>query len=601
MRRPDGKYLAITTETALMAVISDILSTGHFCIDVETTSTDPMFCKLVGVSLSPRPGEGYYIPIAHQDGTKQLDWEIVRPHIAMLCGSPDVPMIFFNAIYDMVVLERYDCSCCGSIYDVMITEHTIDNGRYYRFNLAEVVKRTLNYDMVPITDLIGVGKNQVTFDQVPVLQATEYAAADVDMPLRLFYERRVENRRLVLKNDNVDFPLIRTLKTVMRTGIMVDLKYMHEMKVALEEAVILGQDRLDQLVGKEVSVLAYAALSKLLFDEMGLAPADGYGRSKAGNYTTSADHLTKIRHQHEIVDMILLLRDMKHVLAHHLITIVTKAVDHRIHTGFNLITATTRLSSSGPNLQNVSTGSVAGYKIRKGFVVPEGYKWVRIDYSQIELRVLAHMLVELFQDWRYAQIFIDGGDVHRDTAAAILGIESEAVDKDGRRIAKAINFGIIFGQSPGGLMYALDCSYAEAVEFYRAYLGTYPGIERWMVWQKAFGDKYGYVETPFYGMRRYIYKGNHTVALNHPVQGGAAEIMRKAMNEIQEFIEFSGCESRMLLQVHDEFDLEVPDNELYWVLPEVVRIMTSTMNLCVPLEVEVEVGPNWGELEKWEI
>ena len=240
--------------------------------------------------------------------------------------------------------------------------------------------------------------------------------------------------------------------------------------------------------------------------------------------------------------------------------------------------------------------AVAGYELRKGFIVPPGFKWVKVDYSQIELRVLAHILVHLFGDWRYAQMFIDGVDVHRATAAAILHIHSSVVTRLQRGSAKAINFGIIFGKGPGGLMFDLECSYQEALNFYNTYLKTYPGIERWMEWQKAFGDDNGFVETPFYKTRRYIPKHHHTIMMNMPIQGGAAEIIRKAMVEVQAFIERSGCRSRMLLQVHDELDFEVAEEELPWFIKEVVRIMSNTMELAVPLDVEVEVGDNWGEL-----
>jgi len=243
MKRPDGRYQTILTEGGLTEVIDDILSTGHFVIDVETTSVDQMTCTLVGISLTARPGEGYYIPLAHTDGTEQLDWLIVRPFIAMICADVSIGKIFFNAIYDMVVLERYGCSVEGPVYDTMITEHTIDNGRYYRFNMAECVSRSLGYDMIPITDLIGRGKNRITFDQVPILAATTYAAADVDMPMRLFWHRKVSNPALVRKNEEIDFPLINVLKTVMLTGIMVDLKYMHEMKSSLEKDIVVHQER----------------------------------------------------------------------------------------------------------------------------------------------------------------------------------------------------------------------------------------------------------------------------------------------------------------------------------------------------------------------
>lgn len=598
MNRPDGDYVMVNSYMEFGRLLAHIMDTGHFAIDVETTSINQMTCKLVGVSLSPKPNEGYYIPLFHEDleGVGQLNWDYVQPYLAMLCADPGLPKIFFNAIYDMVVLERYGCPVVGPVYDTMITEHTHDNGRYFRFNMSEIARRVLGYDMIPIADLIGKGKKQVTFDKVPISRATIYAAADVDIPMRLFWQRKVTDKMLLAKNACIDFPLLRTLTTVMLTGIMVDLEYMREMKASLEIDIVAHQQRFEEMAGREFSVFAYAALSKLLFDEMKIAPASGFGRSKSGNFSTSADHLFRIRHQHDIIDEIVLLREMNHVLNHHLNIIVTEAIARRIHTAINAVTSTTRLSSSAPNLQNVIVRSVAGYELRKGFIVPPGFKWVKIDYSQIELRVLAHMLVKLFGDWRYAQIFIDGVDVHRATAASIFGIDPERVSRLQRGMAKPLNFGIIYGKGPGGLMFDLECSYAEALSFYNAYLETYPGIDRWMQWQKASGDDNGYVETPFYRTRRYIPKHHHTVCLNTPIQGGAAEIIRKAMNEVQDFIARSGCKSRMLLQVHDELDFEVAEDECAWFIRNVVHIMANTIEMAVPLEVEVEVGDNWGDL-----
>lgn len=601
--KPDGKYEAIFTQAVLQRVVFDIMDTGHFCIDVETTGVNRMTCDLVGLSISSCPKEGYYIPLRHRgrDGTLvegQLSWGEVQPYIAMICGEEDIQKIFFNAVFDMTVLERFGCPIKGSVYDVMLTEHTFDNGRYYRFNMSVVVQRTLGYEMIPIKSLIGKGKKQITFDYVPISQATEYAAADVDMPLRLFYERKVKDRELARKNELVDFPLTKTAKTIGMNGIQVDLDYMQEMKSKLVADQMNLQDEVNAEAGRKINVLAYAALSRYLFDKLKIIPAPGYKRNRSGNYPTGGDHLNRITAQHSVVDKILKLRAIQHVLNHHLNTILKKAIGSRIHTSINLITATTRLSSSGPNLQNVVSGEVSGRSLRRGFVVPEGWYWYLADYSQVELRILAHLLVVIFKDWRYANLFLEGADIHQATASVMFGVSLEEITLSQRRAAKAINFGIIYGMGPGGLSYALDCSFNEAQGFFRTYLERYPSIRQWMAWQKNFGDKYGYVETPFFGTRRYIKRGQHTIALNSPIQGGAAEVIRKAMNDVQGAIERDGKRTLMLIQVHDELDFQVPDDEQEWFMATVPVLMSEAIPMAVPLVVEVKKGPNWADLKE---
>jgi len=597
--KPDGVYATINTVVALETLCSQIMDQGIFCIDVETTSVDQMTCELVGISLSALPGEGYYIPLAHKDGTVQLSVSDVQPYVAMLCSDTALTKVFFNALYDMVVLERYGMPVVPDlVYDVMVTEFTLDNGKYYRFNMAVIAERILGIEMTPISDLIGRGKNEVTFDYVPVALATDYAAADVDIPLRLYWQRKVMDVRLARKNEQVDFPLISVLKRITMNGILVDLPYVHEMKNSMENDIISKQAIFEEIIGCKASVFGYAALSGILFDNhLGLQPAPGYDRSKAGNFSTAGTHLELIRDQHPVIDVIIALREMNYVMQHHIVHLATRTIRSRIHTGYNHTNMTTRLSTVAPNLQNVIIRTVGGYDVRKAFIVAEGSKWVKADYSQVELRVLAHLLVTVFKDWRYAEVFLNGGDVHRDTAAAIMNIHPDQVTSDQRGIAKAINFGIIYGMSKGGLMHALKTTYAVASRFYESYLDSYPGIEGWMKWQSEIGDRQGYIESPIFGMRRHVLKGSYTICLNTPIQSGAAEIIRKAMIDIQTGFDRRGMRSNILLQIHDELDFEVPDIELAEALPLISDSMSGAVPLAVPLVVDLELGDNWSAIE----
>jgi DNA polymerase-1 len=594
LKRPDGNYQTLKTEKELSRLVSDCLDHGLFAIDVETTSIHQMTCDLVGISVSCRPGEGYYIPVGHQEG-EQLDLEIVRPYVAMLTRDVLLEKIFFNAVFDMTVLSRFGMPVIGNVRDTMIGAWLADNGRHYPdrkwygFTLAEVVKRDLGFDMVPISDLLGRGKNQITFDKVSIEQATEYAVVDVDMPLRLFQTQDY--------GSGLDLALTEVLQRVNATGVLMDEKYLRQMSDAIDPAMEKQQAIIDEMAGHSLAVSSYQQLSNFLFVEMELVP-DGFNKqNKAGYWSVAGDRLEAIKHQHPIVSQIQHLKALQYIRRNTLKPLLAGIVDGRGHTNFNQMTVTTRLSSSAPNLQNIPTFTVEGYEVRQAFTVPEGCIWLRADYNQVELRVLAHILAILFRDYRYADIFKRGGDIHRATAASVADVSEEQVTKNERRDAKAVNFGLVYGMSPGGLAYQLRISYRAAVEFLEAYFARYPGVRLWMEWQERFANEKGYVETPFFGFRRYVPKGWRTAALNTPVQGGAAEIIKQAMVDIQQELDRRGLRTKMLLQVHDELDFEVPEEELDEVVVLVRDLMEGAVKLEVPLLVDMEVGKNWGQLE----
>lgn len=585
--KSDGVYTTITTEEQLARLVSDCLDFGLVAIDVETTSTDQLSCGLVGISLTCRVGVGYYIPLAHQTQDEQLLLDVVRPYMAMLTTNSDIEKIFFNATFDMTVLERFEMSVVWPIRDMMIAAWRRDNGRVKGMSMAAVVKREFDIDMISITDLIGSkGKNQITFDRVSIEQATEYAAADVDMPLRLFKS---------ISADPSIYAITPVLQQMTMTGVSVSREYLEVMTAAIDPALKKQQQIVNEIAGRSIYITSNQKLADFLFNELELKPDGRNKKLKSDQYSVAKDRLALMTSQHPIVSEIIRFKSLSHMRRQVLNPLVWGMCGDRAHPYFNQITSTGRLATGSPNLQNMPTFTIEGYHIRKAFQPDPGCIWVRADYSQVELRVLAHILVKEFDDWRYAEIFQRGDDVHWATAVAMYDISMDQIIDALRGNGKKMNFRIIYGSGPGGIAYALGISFQQGVQFLEAYLGRYPAVRRWMEWQPAFGDKYGYVESPF-GFRRYISKGWRNQQLNTPCQAGAAEIIKQAMVNIYDEFNRRGLRTQMLLQVHDELDFSVPDEELEEVIPLIKHLMENAVKLVVPLVVDMEQGPNWGQL-----
>lgn len=589
LKRPNGTYLTIRTEEDLAVLVADCLDLGVASIDVETTSTDPLTCNLVGVSITARPGEGLYIPIAHRSKEYQLPLEVVQSYLRTVMTDPTIEKIFFNAVFDMTVLERFGMPVNSPIKDVMIAAWQHDNGRVDGFSLAVVTKRELGFDMQPISDLIGNGKFATTFDNISISSATQYAAADVDMPLRIYQSGKFNYD----KGPNQD--LLKVIQHLNTMGVRIDLEYIQSMIGVIDPALVKQQDVIDALAGRSLYVNSNQQLSSYLFDELGLKPGRNNKKLKSGYYSVAKSHLEEIEHQHPIVSEIQHYKTVFGMRSHHLHPLLKGIRGDRVKAKFNQMTTTSRMSCGAPNLQNQPIFMIEGHQIRQAFLPDSGCKWVRADYSQVELRVLAHILVKQFNDWRYAEIFLRGGDVHIATASAMYDVSEDRIIKAQRGDGKTMNFRIIYGSGVGGIAYALNTSFQNARQFFEAYLGRYPAVRRWMEWQPDFGDENGYVESPF-GFRRYVPKGWRSVQLNTPCQSGAAEIIKQAMIDVFYELKKRGLRTQMLLQVHDELDFSVPDEELEEVVPLIKHLMENAVKLAVPLVVDMEIGPNWGQL-----
>jgi DNA polymerase-1 len=460
----------------------------------------------------------------------------------------------------------------------------------------------LGVEMTEITELIGTGKNQITMDQVPIEQVVPYACADVDMTTRLVQPltEELKDRGLWSLFTEVEMPLVPVLTDMERAGIRLDAAVLREMSQDLYKRLRDIEREIQDLVGYNFNINSTQQLSDALFIKLAL-PTGGLKKTKSGHYSTAAGVLERLRGQHQVVDMILEQRQLAKLKSTYVDALpqLVNPRSGRIHTSFNQTGAVTgRISSSNPNLQNIPIRTELGRAVRRAFVADEGKKLVAADYSQVELRIMAHIA----RDPGLLGAFERGEDIHTATAAAVSGIALDEVTKDQRRIAKSVNFGLSYGQSAFGLAQQTGMSREEAAQFIKTYFEKYPGVREYIQVTKQQAAEQGYVET-LLGRRRY-FPGLATMrgpergraereAINMPIQGTAADIIKIAMIRLFRALREQGLRARMLLQVHDELVLEAPDEEVGTVVPLVREVMGGAFELSVPLTVDVKVGQNW--------
>ncbi|MBN1485437.1 MAG: DNA polymerase I [Chloroflexia bacterium] len=600
-------YVAVRDEAGLAAML-DALGRGPLAFDVETDSLRPLQAQLVGLSLAIPGGQAWYVPLMHKDTegrrlSPQLEWPLVRERLAPLLGNPDVPKYAHNAKFDILVLSQHGLEVRGLASDTMIAAHLLEPGSV---GLKDLAFRHLGVQMREIKELIGSGKSQITFDQVPLDEATPYACADADMTCRLQQELAPRLRKEGLQQlfADLELPLIGVLLEMERAGILVDVDMMEEMSRGLEtELDRLGQN-IQDMAGHEFNVNSTQQLSQVLFEELGL-PLTVTRRLKTGSYSTASDVLENLRDLHPIAQAMLDYRELAKLKSTYVDTLpaLVNPQTGRIHTSFHqTATSTGRLSSSDPNLQNIPVRSEIGRRVRRAFVAAPGCLLLSADYSQVELRVLAH----LAQDPGLLQAFAAGEDIHASTAATLFEVALDEVSPEQRRLAKAVNFGLMYGMSEFGLAQRMGIERAQAAHFIQAYFSRYPRVQQYLEQQARQGRELGYVST-LLGRRRYIPEltsSNRNVrqaaereAVNAPIQGTAADIIKIAMLRLQRALQKRGLGSRMLLQVHDELVLEVPEDELGITQTLVTELMESAYALDAPLKVDVHVGSNWGVLK----
>ncbi len=622
-----GRYHIIDTEAAFDELLSALGAAEGFAFDVETTSTDPMVADLVGIAFALKEGEAYYIPVGHKPHTRsqmleaspdrkqaslpQLPLDLVLSKARPLLENEALPKYAHNGKYDIAVLAHHGIRVEGLAFDTMIAEWLIDPASH-NLGLKNLAWARLEVEMTPITDLIGKGKTQISMAQVAIEEVASYAGADVDMTYRLvkLLEPELREKALWSLFAEVEMPLVPVLAEMEMTGVTLDTDFLEAMSGLLQERLTTLEQGIQDEVGYAFNVSSTQQLSDALFRGLGL-PTQGLRKTKSGHYSTSASVLEGLRGQHPVIDLILEHRQLAKLRSTY-VDALPKLVNPRagkVHTSYNQTgTVTGRLSSSEPNLQNIPIRTELGRQVRRAFVAGEGCALLAADYSQVELRILAH----ISQDPSLLEAFWRGEDIHASTAAAIYNVPLESVTPDMRRVAKTTNFAVSYGVSGFGLAQQTGLTQEEATQFIKTYFATYPRVRRYVDETKRQAAKQGYVET-LLGRRRYFPqlaargKAHATVrqaaeraAINFPVQGTAADIIKIAMINLDKALKERGLRSKMILQVHDELVLEVPREEVDEVTSLVKEVMEGAFQLDAALKVDVKVGENWLEMEEVE-
>jgi DNA polymerase-1 len=593
-----SKLKALTKAMAAAPVIS---------FDTETTSTDEMTASLVGISLAMEAGTGYYIPVGHDRGT-QLPLEQVISALRPSMTDPRIPKIGHHLKYDFIMLARHGLRVSPLTFDTMVAEWVNDPSSR-NLGLKNLAGVRLGESMTHIEELIGTGKNQRSMAQVSIADAAPYAAADAETTLRLMPLLEADLKRLPKLWDlfiNIEVPLIPVLADMEMAGICLDKPFFAAFSVELNARLEELEKRVYEAAGRTFNLNSTQQLSDVLFGTLRLSPPDKGRKTTSGHFSTAAGVLDGLSGQHPVVDMILEYRELSKLKSTY-VDALPKQIhpeDGRVHTSFSQTTAITgRLSSSDPNLQNIPTRTDLGRRVRRGFIADPGNVLVSLDYSQIELRIVAHMA----GDEAMLNAFRAGQDIHATTAAAIYGVPLESVTREMRRHSKAINFGLIYGMSAFGLTRSTELTLAESQDFVEAYFKQFPGVKKYLDGIRKEAARTGYVET-LLGRRRYfpnLKSGlNHVMknreereAINSPIQGTAADIMKIAMIRIPPAMMKAGLHGKMLLQVHDELVVECPQGELKKVASIVQEVMENAYPIGIPLTTEARWGLNWDELK----
>ncbi len=611
----DRDYQCIQSLAELVPWIDLARSAGVVAVDTETTSLDAMVADLVGISLSVRPGQACYIPLGHTGpvpaGELDLSGGAAAPDqipidqaldlLRPLLADPSVLKVGQNLKYDMLVLRRYDVAITP-MDDTMLLSYVTEGG-LHGHGMDELSKLHLDVHPIPFKEVAGSGKARITFDQVPLDKATEYAAEDADLTLRLY--RYLKPRLLAERKHTVyetlERPLVPVLVEMEAAGILVDRAELARLSADFAVRIVALEGEIHELAGEAFNVNSPKQLGEILFDKMAIP---GGKKTKTGAYGTGADILEGLAAEgHDLPVKVLEYRQLAKLKSTYTDSLQGQinAVTGRVHTSYAMAaTSTGRLASTDPNLQNIPVRTEEGRRIRKAFIAAPGCKLLSADYSQIELRILAHIA----DITALREAFHDGQDIHAMTAAQVFGLPMEDMDPMIRRRAKAINFGIIYGISAFGLANNLGIARGEAQAYINAYFERYPGIRDYMEQTKVSARELGYVET-IHGRRIHMpgindknpaRRGFHErAAINAPIQGSAADVIRRAMVAMPSALDRAGLGATMLLQVHDELIFDVPVDEIDDTIVVVKRVMEGAAHLSVPLIADAGIGDSWAE------
>ena len=613
----------VQTKDQLDALVAILNNAQAIVWDVETTSVDQMRAKLVGIALavaedisddeSAQRSQGYYVPIGHLNADdQQIATEFVLDALTPPLTNPDIPKYAHNAVYDLVVMQRYGIDVAPIAFDTMIAEW-VRNPVSKFLGLKNFARQYLHIAMADIDVLIGSGKDQKTMDEVAIDHAAAYAVADAVATMKA-----VRLLRADLTDDDADdkmsqmtllreieMPLVPVIAEMERNGVLLDTDFLQEMSQRLSGMVAELEQEIYASAGVDAfNINSPKQLNDVLFDHLAL-PVEGLSKTTHG-YSTNAATLDALKGEHPIIEMIIEHREWTKLQGTYVDALpqLVHPQTGRVHTSYNQTgTNTGRFSSSDPNLQNIPIRTELGREVRRAFIVPTGYTMLAVDYSQIELRVMAH----ISQDQTLLAAFEAGQDIHQATAATVYGIAPDEVTYLQRNFAKRVNFGLMYGMGAYRLARDSDLTLAEAQDFIKTYFDRLPGVEQYIKDTKQFARDHGYVET-LIGRRRYfpvLAKGSSSrtaaaeerAAINMPIQGTAADILKLAMIELYGVLQAMDTRTKLILQVHDELVLEVPDDELADVQQLVVTTMENAYHLRVPLVANAEVGRNWRDLE----
>ena len=594
-------YETILTNDQLDLWLNKINQASLVCFDTETTSLDPLTAKIVGMSFSVEAGNAAYLPLKHDyfDAPDQLDFAATLAKVKPYLENPAIKKVGQNLKYDQHVLANHGIALNGIAHDTLLESYVFESHRSH--GMDDLAMRHLDTKTITFEEVAGKGAKQVSFNQVTVEVASEYAAEDADITLQLheaMYPQIAADSKLDYIYSQIEIPVSNILFTIERNGVLIDANMLNRQSNEIGMKLVELENKAYELAGQPFNLGSPKQLQEILFGKLGIKPTK---KTPSGTPSTDEDVLQELALDHPLPKVLLEYRGLaklKSTYTDKLPKMINPQTG-RVHTSYNQAVAITgRLASSDPNLQNIPVRTQEGRRIREAFIAAPGSHIVSADYSQIELRIMAH----LSQDEGMLQAFANNEDIHRATAAEIFGVERDAVDNEQRRYAKVINFGLIYGMSAFGLAQNLNIERSAAASYIERYFARYPGVRQYMQDTRELARQKGYVETYFgrrlwvpeinspNGMRR---AGAERAAINAPMQGTAADLIKLAMIAVDKWLHEEKLQTKLIMQVHDELVLEVPDNELELVKTKLPQLMQGVATLDVPLLAEVGVGNNW--------
>ena len=594
-------FETILNDVQLDAWLAKLTAAPLMCFDTETTSLDPMTAKIVGMSFSVEAGSAAYLPLKHDyfDAPEQLNFAETLAKIKPILENDAIKKVGQNLKYDCHVLANHGVALNGITHDTMLQSYVFESHKTH--GMDALAERHLGLQTIHFEDVAGKGAKQVSFNQVTVETAAEYAAEDADITLQLheaMYPQIAHDDKLSFIYNQIEMPSSACLFTIERNGVLIDADMLRAQSNEIGAKLVALENQAYALAGQPFNLGSPKQLQEILFDKLGIKPTK---KTPSGAPSTDEDVLQELALDHPLPKVLLEYRGLAKLKSTYTDKLpkMMNPQTGRVHTSYNQAVAITgRLASSDPNLQNIPVRSAEGRRIREAFIAPAGSHIVSADYSQIELRIMAH----LSQDAGMLQAFANNEDIHRATAAEIFGVERSAVDNEQRRYAKVINFGLIYGMSAFGLAQNLNIERGAAASYIERYFARYPGVKAYMENTRAEAKQKGYVET-YFGRRLWVPEinspnvqrrnGAERAAINAPMQGTAADLIKLAMIAVQNWLVSEHLHSKMIMQVHDELVLEVPENELELVKQKLPELMQNVAQLTVPLLAEVGVGSNW--------